>query len=186
LEVVLALAVLLALFYFGITAYTRIVEASAVEAGAQMINDQLADARQDAISQNMAVEVRLYETAPVPGRPTAYGSLQLRWKESDGTTPPAARPLLLPQAAVIDATAVHSTLVTTNTEPPTADATDLRIDPLTRAFHFLPNGSTDLAPTGQWTLTVRAATQFNPANFPANWACVEVDPVTGRTQIYRP
>ncbi len=181
----LALAVGLLLFAAGITAYTRVVESSAVEAGAQMISDELTDAREDAVTQNLAVEVRFYQVA-VPGRPTAYGSLQLHWIKGDGTTPPADKPLFLPRAAVIDATAVHSSLVTTNTQVPRADPSDPRIDGLTRAFHFLPNGSTDLAPTGKWLLTVRAATQFNPAKFPADWACVEVDAVTGRTQIYRP
>jgi uncharacterized protein (TIGR02596 family) len=180
------MAVMLILVSIGIAGYTRLIDSATIDAGAQQMNDLLTEARQDAINQNTAVEVRLYQAAAVTGRPIAYGVVQLRWIKSDGTTPPAGRPFFLPQAAVIDATSVHSSLVTTNTEVPTADPTDLRINPLTRAFHFLPSGSTDLATTGKWLLTLRAASQSDPAHFPANWACVEVDPVTGRTQIYRP
>jgi uncharacterized protein (TIGR02596 family) len=186
LELVLAMVVGLVVLFLGMAGYARLVDSAAIDAGGQMVNDLLTEARQDAVSQNTAVEVRLYDTTPAPGQPTAYGSLQLRWMRSDGTTPPASPLLVLPQAAVIDATPSHSSLVTLNAETPTADPTDPRIDALTRSFHFLPDGSTDLAASGKWLLTLRALAQSNPARFPANWACVEIDPVTGRAQLYRP
>jgi uncharacterized protein (TIGR02596 family) len=172
--------------FLGMAGYARLIDSAAIDAGGQMVNDLLTEASQDAVSQNTAVEVRLYDVASAPGQPTAYGSLQLRWMKSDGTTPPASPLLVLPQAAVIDDTPSHSSLVTINAEAPTADPTDPRINALTRAFHFLPDGSTDLAASGKWLLTLRALAQSNPARFPANWACVEIDPVTGRAQLYRP
>jgi uncharacterized protein (TIGR02596 family) len=181
LEVMLASALVLLLFFLAFTAFARVMESAAIDAGAQSVNDLLAEARQDAVAQNTTVEVRVYA---LPGTPTAYGSLQL-WNKA-AVTSPLLQPLILPAAAVIDATPAHSSLVTTNSQTPAPDAGDSRLNALTRDFHFLPDGSTDLASTGKWMLTLRAASKSNPANFPANWACIELDPVTGRTQIYRP
>jgi uncharacterized protein (TIGR02596 family) len=182
LEILLATTAVMVLLCLAVAGYTRFIEATAIGGAAQMVSDALTEARQDAVTQNGTIEVRLYAAPAGNG----YDVLQLRWHDADGTTPPAAPAILLPTEAVIDATTVHSSLVTTNSQTPAPDATDPRLNALTRCFHFLPDCSTDLAATGQWTLTVRAASQSNPANFPANWACVEVDPVTGRTQVYRP
>jgi uncharacterized protein (TIGR02596 family) len=182
LEILVATTVVLILLCLSVAGYTRFIEATAVSGAAQMVSDALTEARQDAVAQNGTIEVRFYAASGG----NAYNALQLRWHNADGTTPPAAPAILLPAEAVIDATAVHSSLVTTNSQTPAADATDPRLDGLTRCFHFLPDGSTDLAASGKWTLTVRAASQSDPANFPVNWACVEVDSVTGHVQVYRP
>jgi len=182
LELIVAMGISLVLVCLSVVGYTRFIESTAIDSGASMVNDALTEARQDAVTQNNMVEVRFY--AATAGN--AYDALQLRWHNTDGTTPAAAPAIVLPTAAVIDATTIHSSLVTTNTEAPASDATDPRLNALTRCFHFLPDGSTDLAATGKWMVTIRALSQSNPANFPANWACVEIDPLTGRTQVYRP
>lgn len=182
LEVLTATVLVMLLLYLSVAGYSHFIESAAITSSAQMVGDALAEARQDAVTQNGTVEVRLYA---VPGA-NAYNALQLRWHTTTGSTPPVAAAILLPTGAVIDATPTHSSLVTTNTQTPESDTTDPRLDARTRCFHFLPDGSTDLAATGPWMLTIRAASQSNPAKFPANWACVEVDPATGRTQVYRP
>ena len=180
LEILLAMAVALILLYLSAAGYTRLIESAAIDGGAQMVNDTLTEARQDAMTQNETVEVRLY-AAPAGN---AYTGLQLHWRHADGTTPAAAPAVILPSAAVIDATPAHFALVTTPENAPASDPGDPRFNPVTRCFHFLPDGSTDL--TAKGVLTVRAATQADPAKFPANRACVEVDPMTGRAQVYRP
>lgn len=182
LEIVLALAVALILVCLSVFGYTRVIESAAVESGGSLVDDAFTEARQDAVTQNNTVEVRLYAAAD--GK--IYDALQLRWHDTDGTTPAIAPVVFLPSAAVIDATTLHSSLVTTNAEAPAADATDPRLNHFTRCFHFLSDGSTDLAVPGPWMVTIRAASQSDPAHFPANWVCVEVDPQTGRSQIYRP
>ena len=180
-EVVITTAIALLVFYFAAAAFLNLMESGAITTGAQMVSDCLAEARQDALTQNMPVEVRLYATSNA-----GYGALQLHWCQTDGTTPAASLPVILPSTAIIDATPAHSTLVTTNPATPAPDPGDLRLNALTRCFHFLPDGSTDLATGTPWTLTVRAAAQSNPAQFPSNWACLTLDPFTGRAQIYRP
>ena len=181
LELVLVMALALAVGFLALGGFSRIIEGGAINTGTQMVADCLAEGRQDALAQNMPVEVRLYAKSSA-----GYDALQLRWREPDGTTPPAAMAVILPSAAAIDATVAHSTLVTTNTAQPAPDSTDPRLNARTRCFYFLPDGSTNLAAGVSWTLTVRAATQSNPAQFPSNWACLALDPATGRAQLYRP
>ena len=180
LELVVTLAMGLVLFYFAARAISGFIASSALNVGAQMINDSLAEARQDALTQNVPVEVRLYGTSPAD-----YEAWQLRQSSTDGTTQALGPVITLPSGLAIDATTIHSTLVAA-TAAPAPDPSDPRLNALTRCFHFLPGGATDLASSTQWTLTVRAAAQTDPAKFPANWACVTLDPVSGRAQVYRP
>ena len=112
--------------------------------------------------------------------------LQLHWMKPDGTTPAAGHPVILPAWVVIDSTATHSPLIALNPQTAKADATDVRLNGQTRVFHFLPDGTTDLDPATNWFMTVRAASQSDPAHFPANWACLGIDAMTGKVSIYQP
>jgi uncharacterized protein (TIGR02596 family) len=180
LELILAMTVAALLICLSVAGYTRFIEATAIDGAAQMVNDVLTEARQDAVTQNKTVEVRLYAASDG----NAYNALQLHWVESDGTMAAAAPAVILPQAAVIDATPGHLAVATTHPDAPAADPTDPRFNAQTLCFHFLPDGSTDLAAEGM--VTIRAATQSSAAKFPSNWACLQIDPLTGRTQVYRP
>jgi len=186
LELLLVLALIALLAALALEGYSATVQANAVTAGADMLSDMLTEGRSDAVAQNTTVEVRIYDLPPQPGAAPVYDALQLHWLKADKTTPPVAGPVLLPAWVVIDATAAHSPLIAANPETATPDASDMRLNSATRVFHFLPDGSTDLNPATNWFMTVRSATQSNPANFPSNWACVQVDATTGRPQIYRP
>jgi len=169
------------LFYVVVAGFSRLIEANSLGTAAQAISDCLAEARQDAMAQNITVEVRIYAA---PGG-NGFNALQLHARNPDGTAGALAQPVLLPVEVVIDGTAAHSSLVATPARP-APDPADPRLDANTRCFHFLPDGGTDLAPPGPWMLTVRGAEDSDPAHFPTNWACVSLDPVTGRAQIYRP
>jgi uncharacterized protein (TIGR02596 family) len=162
------------------------MQATAVTTGAAMIDDTLTEGRADAVGQNTTVEVRIYDIPPQPGAAPVYDALQLHWLKANGTTPPAASAVRLSSWVAIDATAAHSTLIALNAQTATPDSADSRLNGQTRVFHFLPDGSTDLNPATNWFMTVRAASQANAANFPANWAAVRVDAATGRVEIYRP
>ena len=188
LEMLLVMAVVAIVAALSIEGYAKTMQSTAVTTGANMISDALVEGRSDAVAQNTPVEVRIY--APTPSGASIssgnYTAVQLHWLKADGTTPPVAIPLLLSSWIVIDATAAHSPLIASNPQIATPDAGDARLNSQTRVFHFLPDGSTDLNPATNWFMTVRAATQADPAHFPVNWACVRVDPTTGRSQIFRP
>jgi len=186
LELLLVMAVSAVLVGLAMEGYSTIIQSTAVGTGADMISDALTEARMNAVAQNTTVEVRIYDLPPRPGAAPVYDALQLHWLKADKTTPPVANPLLLPSWVVIDATPTHSPLIADNTNVPPLDPSDPRLNSQTRVFHFLPDGSTDLNPATNWFMTVRPASQSDPAHFPANWACVQVDPTTGRPQIYRP
>lgn len=186
LELLMVMVLLVVLFAFGLSGYNGAVQASALTTSADMVSDAFNEARQGAMAQNTTVEVRIY-AVPVPGHSSpVYSVLQLHWLKADKTTPPAGRPWILPSSVVIDTMAEHSSLIAANKQIATPDPTDARLDAQTRVFHFLPDGSTDLDPTAKWFLTLRAASQSDPAHFPSNWVCVQVDPTTGRGQVYRP
>jgi uncharacterized protein (TIGR02596 family) len=186
LELLLAMSLIAVLTAAGLAAYSSIAQATALTEAAQQVSDLLAEGRANATAQNTTVEVRFYDlpgsTDPTPG----YRALQLHWLKADGTKPAVQALLFLPALVVIDGTAAHSTLIGANNIATGTDPADPYLNSQTRVFHFLADGSTDLASGGSWFVTVRAATQNNPANFPANWASVAVDPVTGRAQVYRP
>ena len=182
----LVLALIAGVVALAMEGYSTTVQASAVTTGVDMLRDALIEARADAVAQNTTVEVRIYDLPPQPGVAPVYNALQLHWLKDDKTTPPVTSPVLLPAWVVIDTTAAHSPLIAANTNNPPTDASDTRLNSQTRVFHFLPDGSTDLDPATRWFMTVRAATQSDPARFPSNWACVAVDATTGRPQIYRP
>jgi uncharacterized protein (TIGR02596 family) len=186
LELLFVLAIGAILVGVVATSYASTMQAVAVTTSADLIRDLFSEARASAVAQNMDVEVRIYNLAPTAGATPIYCALQLHRVNSDGTTPALTKILFLPQGAAIDATTTHSSLIASNTQIAPPDASDPYLNAQTRVFHFLANGATDLAPSTTWFLTVRSATQSDPAHFPANWACVRVDPVTGRPQIYRP
>ena len=183
---VLVLALGAILFALATSGYHGMMQAAAVTTSADMIRDVFSEGRISAMAQNTTVEVRIYDLPPSAGGAPVYDAMQLHWLKSDGTTPPVNNVIYLPPWAAIDATITHSTLVGANTQTATPDPTDARLNAQTRVFHFLPDGTTDLNPATNWFLTVRAATESDPSNFPSNWACVKVDATTGRPQIYRP
>jgi uncharacterized protein (TIGR02596 family) len=186
LELIMVLALVAVLAALAAQGYSSAVQSAAIASGADMINEAFTEARANAVAQNTEVEVRIYLLSSQPGLPPAYTALQSHWVKADGTTPPASQVVQLPSWVAIDSTSARSTLIAANTEAATPDASDSRLNSNTRVFHFLPDGSTDLSSSTSWFLTVRAATQSDPSRFPVNWACVGIDPTTGRAQTYRP
>jgi uncharacterized protein (TIGR02596 family) len=186
LELLLAMTLVATLIAATLTGYSIVTQAAALTFAAQQMTDFLTEARDDAVAKNTTVEVRLYDV-PGPGVATpAYRAAQLYWIKSDHTTPAVNAPIFLPASVVIDPTAAHSSILANNLEVATPDAADPRINGQTRVFHFLGDGSTDLPATQSWFLTLRAVTQSDPAHFPSNWACITLDPTTGRVQAFRP
>ena len=186
LELVVVMAVLTVLVALVFESYAGVIQSTAVATGAVMLRDALEQGRADAVTQNMPVEVRIYDAPPQEGATPAYDTMQLHWLDSDGTTPALARAVILPTWVVIDPTAAYSPLVALNRQTVVPNGSDTRVNSGTRVFHFLPDGSTDLNPATNWFVTVRAASQSNPAQFPGDWACLRVDATTGKVAIYRP
>lgn len=54
------------------------------------------------------------------------------------------------------------------------------------AFRFRPDGSTDLAESTSWTLTLVRHPAADPAMLSKNFIALQIDPVTGHVDSYRP
>jgi uncharacterized protein (TIGR02596 family) len=186
LELMTVVFVIALLGALGAHGFSAMAQSNAVTTGADLIRNVLEEARADAVTQNMTVEVRIYAMAPASGGAAVYDAVQPHWLKANGTTPPAAALAMLSSWVVLDATSLHSPLIATNAQTPTPDASDRALNAQTKVFHFLADGSTDLDPAARWFVTVRPAGQSDPSRFPSNWACIAVDATTGRAQIYRP
>jgi hypothetical protein len=56
-----------------------------------------------------------------------------------------------------------------------------------KSFRFLPDGSTDLKPTGKWFVTIHGQEAKEEASEPpSNFFTIQVDPINGATRSYRP
>lgn len=54
------------------------------------------------------------------------------------------------------------------------------------AFRFRPDGSTSLAENQPWHITLVDASQKSASTLPLNFVTLQVDPVTGKLEVYRP
>lgn len=184
-ELVLVLVVSAILLALAAAGYAGMIQGAAITTGADMISDTFSEGRTSAIAQNTIVEVRFYDVPSQSGGAPTYSALQLHWIKADGSCPPVNHVMSLSSWVAMDATATYSPLIASNTQSPTPDSTDTRLNAQTRVFHFLPDGTTDLSPATNWFVTVRPA-QSGGTTLPSNWACVKIDPATGRSQVYRP
>jgi uncharacterized protein (TIGR02596 family) len=186
LELVLVMALVGFLAALGLSGYASASRATALTTDAERLKETLEEARQTAVTQNTSVEMRFYASPGLGGGPIVYCAWQGHEVKADGTVVALSPVVALNVTVALDATAAHSPLLAANTEQAAADAGDPRLNGQTRVFHFLSDGSTDLDPSTLWFVTLRAASAADPAHFPANWACVTLDPTTGRVQVYRP
>lgn len=186
LELLFVLAIAAALTAAGLAGFASMMQANALSTGADRLQEALGAAQHAAMTQNVTVEVRFYAVPGPDGTGSFYRAVQARALNADGSITPVSPIMTLPVSVTIDPTPAHSPLLGSNTEAATADKSDPLLNGQTRVFHFLPDGSTDLDAATSWFATLRAATASNPAQFPSNWACVSLNPTTGRVQIYRP
>ncbi len=186
LELLIVIAIGAILVAAALVGFSSMMQSTALSTAADHLQEALSEAQHVAVTQNLTVEVRFYAVPGPNGATALYRVLQARALNTDGTITPVSALVTLPVAVTIDPTAARSPLLGGNSEAATADKSDALLNGQTRVFHFLPDGSTDLTATSNWFVTLRAATASDPAHFPANWACVSLDPTTGRVQIYRP
>jgi uncharacterized protein (TIGR02596 family) len=180
-----------------------------ISQGGDTIHSQLELARQTALAQNRTVEVRLCRASPGASF-NAIMPLVCVATTSTGTYVYSAigKPSSLPIGVIIDAGATLSTLLnqtnapTTNAPAHSPNATDpplgsQQLNYQYVAFHFRPDGSTDLIPetsastnannTNLWFLTVHHATDGDSLLVaPKNFYTIQIDAYNGHLVDYRP
>lgn len=182
----------------SIPALTSVMNSYNLSSAGQSLLGQLTLARQDALANNCAVQVRFYQTPNAKGA-MVYRAIQIFRETSDAggaaKVTPLTSPSLLPDGIWIvynSAQTNASTLFNTATSGARASAGDPAyplpppngVSPYIY-FRFRPNGRTDLASPSLITIAVESA-PLVANSLPANFITLQIDPVNGSIRSYQP
>lgn len=226
-ELLVVIAVIAIVAGYAVPAVTTMLKGSQLTQGSQMVVDQIALARQTALSRNRSVEVRFYKYADpeTPGEEWGkadtwlFHAIQVFEVLDNGVALPLGAIQRLPTNVIING-GVLSTILNEKgggtgvfTKPSAVDPEipgivndqgkkpDIDKSYVYAGFRFLPDGSTDLSPTGtvitkppgdSWYITLVNPKDVNAiklgvnAGEAANYFTLQIDPITGSTRSYRP
>ena len=194
-ELLVVISIISIISAAAIGGLSNVSRSTNLASAAQRLGDQFAVARQTAVSRNLPVEVRIYKLPDfnsTTGGATLWRGLQLFIK--DGTNDvPASRPLFLPQRVIISENAQASPLLSglgAELTPPSNVGAFTTANVRYKSFTIRPNGtvtSTNSIPDANWFLTVHHENDAKPDGIkPANFATVQINPVTSKVTILRP
>jgi len=193
-ELLVVIAIIGIMSALVVPAMSSVLRGNEMNRAEQMVQQQLASARQTAIARNRRVEIRFYkfDNPDDIGTTQTFCALQSFLIDDAGAATPIGRLTKLPATLLMNEDAANSTLLTVSNK--TWTATDPQITlpgvPTTytaKAFQFRPDGSTSLTPSGQWYVTLHGATVgATVSTLPPNFATVQVDPVSGAVRSFRP
>jgi uncharacterized protein (TIGR02596 family) len=215
-ELLVVISVIAIIAGFAVPAVTTMIRGSALSQGSQNIADQIVLARQLALSRNRSVEVRFYKFGDpeTPGEDPKnpdtgfFRACQTFEILDNGGALPTGGLTRLPAGVVMNEGELSTILKERPREKPKSSDPALPDTQASRnyeyvALRFLPDGSTDLPPTGvegggtngdSWYLTIHG-TQIQSsgsggpgrtATLPDNFFTLQIDPITGSTRSYRP
>lgn len=202
-ELVVVIAIIAIVATFTVPAATSILRGSAMTQAQQMLTDQISLARQFALSKNRSVEVRFYQLADPeqPGEDATkpdtgqFRALQIFEIVESGVGVPIDKVQRLPSSVIMNQTGQLSSIIggTGQTiQTPGNQDPDLPRGVAKKykyvSLRFQPDGSTTLAPTGKWFVTIHnlsdGATMTSVEG--KNFFTIQIDPVSGSTKGFRP
>ena len=194
-ELLVVIAIIGVMSALVVPAMSSVLRGNEMNRAEQMVQQQLASARQTAIARNRRVEVRFYkfDNPDDIGTTQTFCGLQSFLIDDTGAATPIGRLTKLPATVLMNESAANSSLPDLPNKS-SWSATDPQISLpgigttyTAKAFQFRPDGSTSLSSAKKWFLTLHAATAGATASsLPPNFATIQIDPVSGAVRTYRP
>jgi uncharacterized protein (TIGR02596 family) len=194
LELLVVIAIIIVLAALTIPAMNSIGRSSSLNSVTQSVTGTLDLARQTAVTQNRPVEVRFYKL-PEDGKPSAtpadYRGMQIFLVDYD-TTNAIAKPVKFSTPVVISPDTSASSLMDGSLFPEQAAPAGATVAPVGanysyRSFRYKPDGGTDLPMDKKFFFTlVNKNDPIKANNLPANFATIQIEPMTGRPKVLRP
>lgn len=148
----------------------------------EVVVGELKAARQTAITENRTIEVRLYS---YPGefddQEESIRAIQVWKREASGTLVALnelhelTEPVIISENPMI--TKIGPSITPAESDPLSPDTTY-------RAFRFRPAGTTNLDLSEQWYFTMHL--ESDPGVPPANFATIQIEPLTGAINVIGP
>jgi len=178
-EVLTVLAIVALLTALAAPAISSIRDSMQLARAGTLVQDQLHLARQMAITRNEPVIVSLFETTDETGN--AINMLTLSRIRKDGSRDLLTRASRLPLGCGVLMETAWSSVMNLPTETRSLPS---GIEAECRDIRFNPSGSTALAASAKWFLTIHL--RRNKEKPGANFITLAIDPVTGRIFFYQP
>ncbi len=200
-EIIAVMAVIAVLMTLTVPGVLSLLQASRLTAAADLVTARLNAARGQALALSSDCEVRFFTAAK--GRRGALNTrdaIQLYRLDDreplsggSGAFVPAGPLEKLPEGIAFSLDKELSTLWQQAASDPAPESTSADAEAenrgdleLAATVRFHPDGSTALAGTELWCLTLVDARHREGKKLPANFATLTLDPATGRLQTYRP
>jgi uncharacterized protein (TIGR02596 family) len=186
-ELLVVISIIGILSAAAIGGLSNVARSTNLTSAAQRLGDQFALARQTAVARNLPVEVRIYDL-PDYDLPTGNLMRGIQLYLSDGT--PVSRPLLFPQRVIISTNTTASPMIA-SMDSGTTNFSSFG-NRSYRSFTIRPNATLSITNTSALTdtncfLTVHHENDPKPDGIkPANFATVQINPVTSKVTILRP
>lgn len=213
-ELLVVLAIIALVASFVLPSVMGVFSTYQLDSTGQIVVNQLTFARQTALSQGHAVEVRFYllpdYNAALNATPTVYRGMQ-SFLDLDPVV--SSTSTTTPTSAIVKPTFFHAPVVistgtstvtnqsvspilpaNTNLSTPGNNAAD-PANPLTGfqsnyqyvMFHFKADGSTDLTQTlNSFSLVLEGKKANATTGLPSNFQTITIDPLSGTIKSYRP
>lgn len=189
-ELLVVMLVIAVIANFVVPAVVGLMTSSNLTQSTELVVGQLNYARQVALSENKAVEVRLYKysDANQPGSGMALRAMQLWKSNSDGVWEPVDRLYRFRGRIIISSGTLATAIGPDLTPSPTDTVKSLPAGYTFKAFQYRADGSTTLisSQANYFTLINENDPVIAPVNLPANFSTVQIEPFTGTVKVSRP
>ncbi|GAT35456.1 Verru_Chthon cassette protein D [Terrimicrobium sacchariphilum] len=185
-ELLVVVAIIGLLAVLAVPAMSSITGGTSMTRAGQIVADQFAYARQEAVGKNREVQVRfVWRDGSQPG----YAGVQLWAPAPNDVTSyrPISRISWLPDGTVMASNSKMSPLIAGASIRETNGVFPGRGNTKYCGFRFRPGGGTDLGfDTTSNFVTVVRDRDAAKTDVPDNYAVIQVDQVNGRIRTYRP